>query len=78
MCSTNAENYENEEIAKSLCSLYKVNSWVAVTSGKTWYPGEVKSIGDAYLEGGIIPPFLNHPPPFCLCPLFSKLCHTPR
>ena len=48
--STNNENYENEEIAKSLCCLYKVNSWVAVTFEKTWYPGEVKSIGDDKIE----------------------------
>ena len=48
--STNSENYENEEIAKSLCCLYEVNSWVAVTFGKTWYRGEVKSIGDDKIE----------------------------
>ena len=44
--STNTENYEYEEIAKSLCCLYKVNSRVAVVFGKMWYPGEVKLIGD--------------------------------
>ena len=27
---TNTANYENEEITKSLCCLYEVNSWVAV------------------------------------------------
>ena len=41
------------------------------------------------LEGGIIPPFLNHPPPFAYPPFlnhpppfasppfFAKLCHPP-
>ena len=48
--STNSENYEIEEIAESLCCLYEVNSWVAVAFGKTWYPGEVKSIGDDEIE----------------------------
>ena len=48
--SANTENCENEEIAKSLCYLYEVNSWVAVTFGKIWYPGEVKSIGDGKIE----------------------------
>ena len=48
--STNTEYYEKEEIAKSLCCLYKVNSWVAAVFGKTWYPGEVKSIGDEETE----------------------------
>ena len=33
--STNTENYEIEEIAKSLCCSYEVNSWVAVEFGKT-------------------------------------------
>ena len=48
--STDTENYENEEIAKSLCFLYEVKSWVAVTFGKTWCFGEVKSIGDDKIE----------------------------
>ena len=47
--SINTENYEIEEIAKSLC-LYEVSSWVAVAFGKTWYPGEVKSVGDDEIE----------------------------
>ena len=42
--STNTENYEIEEIAKSLCCLYEVNSWVAVAFGKTWYPGDVNQL----------------------------------
>ena len=29
-----------------VCCLYGVNSWVALTFEKTWYPGEVKLIGD--------------------------------
>ena len=45
-----AEYYEIEEIAISLCCLYKVNSWVAVAFGKMLYPGEVKSIGDEEIE----------------------------
>ena len=48
--STNTENYEIEEIAKSLCCLYEVNSWVAVAFGKTWYPGDVKSTDDDEIE----------------------------
>ena len=32
-----------------VCCLYEVNSWV-VAFGKTWYPGEVKSIGDDKIE----------------------------
>ena len=48
--STDTENYENEEIAKSLCFLYEVKSWVAVTFGKTWYSGEFKSIDDDKIE----------------------------
>ena len=48
--STNTENYENEEITKSLCCLYEVNSWVTLTFEKTWYPGEVKSISDDNIE----------------------------
>ena len=40
--STNTGNCENEEIAKSLCHLYEVHNWVAVTFGKISYPGEVK------------------------------------
>ena len=35
--STITKNCENEEIAKILFYLYEVNSWVAVTFGKTWY-----------------------------------------
>ena len=46
----NTENYEIEEIAKSLCCLYEVNSLVAVAFGKTWYPGEFKSIGDDEID----------------------------
>ena len=30
--------------------LYEVNSWVTVVFGKTWYPREVKSIGDDEIE----------------------------
>ena len=48
--SKNIENYEIEEITKSLCCSYEVNSWVAVEFGKTWYSGEVKSIGDDEIE----------------------------
>ena len=42
--STITKNCENEEIAKILFYLYEVNSWVAVTFGETWYPGEVKLV----------------------------------
>ena len=48
--STNTENYEIEEIAKSFCCSYEVNSWVAVVFGKTWYSGQVKSISDDEIE----------------------------
>ena len=30
--------------------MYEVNSWLAVAFGKTWYPGEGKSIGDEEIE----------------------------
>ena len=48
--STNTEYYEIEEITKSLCCLCEVSSWVAVAFGKTWYPGEDKSIGVEEIE----------------------------
>ena len=48
--SMNTENYEIEEIASSLYCLYEFNCWVAVAFGKTWYPGEVKLIGDEEIE----------------------------
>ena len=49
--STITKNCENEEIAKILFYLYEVNSFgLLLHFRKTWYPGEVKSIGDDKIE----------------------------